>query len=176
MEQMTTAHDRDYQRKLITEIKRLTYQLNQRHWTPQDVEEETLRNYDEPWHTAYDEIVARKAAIKLSRATVMADWQIERLNAWNRAVVLGGKHYEEWRKAHIEPMQQRIGSHTLWRHQISKLIKYEKRARQDTLKWVAQLTPEDRVKFGFDDPTRFPISDTPASAQSPTTETAPRSR
>jgi hypothetical protein len=182
MEQMTTAHDRDYQRKLITEIKRLTYLLNQRHWTPQEVEEETLEGYEEPWHTAYDELVARKAAIKLSRATVMADWQIERLNTWNRAVVLGGEHYQQWRDAFITPIEEgrRNGRQNipvrLARHRISRLIEYEKRARQDTLKWVAGLTPEKRVKFGFDDPTRYPASDTPACAQSPTSETAPRSR
>jgi len=28
------------------------------------------------------------------------------LNAWNRAVVLGGAHYAEWRAAHIGPIEQ----------------------------------------------------------------------
>jgi hypothetical protein len=179
---MTTAHDRDYQRKLITKIKRLTYLLNQRHWTPQDVEEETLRNYDEPWHTAYAELVSRKAAIKLSRATVMADWQIERLNAWRRAVALGGEHYQQWRDAFITPIEEgrRNGRQNipvrLARHRISRAIEYEERSWQDTLKMVAQMTPEARVKYGFDDPTRYPVSHTLACDQSPPSETAPRSR
>jgi hypothetical protein len=173
---MTTTRDRDHQRKLINEIKRLTHLLHQRHWTPQQVEEETLRGYDEPWRTDYDEIVARKAAIKLSRATVMADWQIERLNAWNRAIVLGGKHYEEWRAAFIAPIEEERGNARLSRHHIARSIEYEARMRQDTLKMVAQMTPEQRVKYGFDDPTRYPVSHTPACDQSPPTETAPRSR
>jgi hypothetical protein len=28
------------------------------------------------------------------------------LSAWNRAVVLGGAHYAEWRAAHIGPIEQ----------------------------------------------------------------------
>jgi hypothetical protein len=172
---MTSARDRDCQRKLITEIKRLTYRLNQRHWTPQEVEEETLRGYDEPWLTDYDELVARKAAIKLSRATVMADWQIERLNAWRRAVALGGEHYQQWRDTFIAPIEIHSQAR-LSRHRIARAIEYEERMRQDTLKWVAQLTPEKRVKYGFDDPTQYPVSDTPASGRSPPPETAPRSR
>jgi hypothetical protein len=173
---MTTAHDRDHQRKLINEIKRLTHLLNRRHWTPQQVEEETLEGYEEPWLTTYDEIVARKAAIKLARATVLADWQIERLNAWNRAVVLGGEHYQQWRDTFIAPIEEGRSNARLSRHQISRAIEYEERMWQDTLQWVAQLTPEARVKFGFDDPKLFPVSDTPASVQSPPSETAPRSR
>jgi hypothetical protein len=103
----------------------------------------------------------------------MADWQIEQLNAWRRAVVLGGEHYQQWRDAYIAPIEEGRSNTRLARHQISRAIEYEKRARQDTLKWVAQLTPEDRVKFGFDDPTRYPVSHTPACGQSPPTETAP---
>jgi hypothetical protein len=166
--------------ELVHQIKRLTYRLNQRHWTPQEVEEETLEGYEEPWLTGYDEIVARKAAIKLSRATVMAGWQVERLNAWNRAIVLGGKHYEEWRAAFITPIEERRHRQnrpcSLARHHIARAIEYEERMRQETLKMVAQMTPENRVKYGFDDPTRYPISDIPACGQSPTSETAPRSR
>jgi len=179
---MERKADRDYQRKLIAKIKQLTYLLHQHHWTPQAVEEETLRGYDEPWRTEYDEIVARKAAIKLSRATVMADWQIKRLNTWNRAIVLGGEHYEEWRAAFITPIEEgwRNGRQytpvRLARHRIARAVEYEERTRQDTLRWVAELSPEDRGKFGFDDPTRYPISDTPACGQSPPPETAPRSR
>jgi hypothetical protein len=30
---------------------------------------------------------------------------MRRLNAWYRAVSLGGEHYEEWRKEHIEPLR-----------------------------------------------------------------------
>ena len=89
--------------------------------------------------------MTRKAAIKLARASEAARWgRNPRLDAWNKAVTLGGKHYEAWRKANIEPMQQRVGCHTLWRHQITKLIEYER-------KWITQS----------------PASDTPASAQSP---------
>jgi hypothetical protein len=134
-------------------------------WTAKDVEAETLAAYHVP-----------------TMHTRMADWQIERLNAWNRAVALGGEHYQRWRDAYIAPIEEgwRNGRQNmpvrLARHRIARSIEYEERSRQDTLKWVAQLTPEDRVKFGFDDPTRFPISDTPASAQSPPSETAPRSR
>jgi len=29
------------------------------------------------------------------------------LSAWNRAVVLGGAHYAEWRAAHIGPIERR---------------------------------------------------------------------
>jgi len=143
----TVRHSKE--RDLIAHIKRLTYRLNQRHWTPQEVEAETLEGYEEPWLTAYDEIVARKAAIKLSRATVMADWQIERLNTWNRAIVLGGKHYQQWRDAYIAPIEAgwRAGSNTRIRTTLQRHA-----LRQS------------------------PASDTPVSAQSPTSETAPRSR
>jgi hypothetical protein len=131
MAPMTRACDRDYQRELVDEIKHLTYQLNQRHWTPQEVEEETLRGYDEPWLTDYDEIVARKAAVKLSRATVMADWQIKRLNLWNECIVRGGAKYEQWRKAFITPIEDgwrndmRKLPTRLARHQISRLAAKE---------------------------------------------------
>jgi hypothetical protein len=53
---------------LKAEVRRLYHLLHQTHWTPQEVEEETLRGYDEPWLTAYDELVERKAALKRSRA------------------------------------------------------------------------------------------------------------
>ena len=75
-------------------------------WTPQDVEAETLAGYYPSWPSN------------------------PRLDAWNCAVSLGGKDYEAWRKANIEPMQQRLGCHTLWRGQITKLLKYEERMRQ----------------------------------------------
>jgi hypothetical protein len=49
---------------LREEVRRLSHLLHKRHWTPQEVEEETLRGYAKPWLTAYDELVARKAALK----------------------------------------------------------------------------------------------------------------
>jgi hypothetical protein len=55
-------------------------------WTPQDVEAETIAGY---W-------------------TPEQRWpQSKRLNAWNRAVVLGGEHYKAWRSRHIAPIENR---------------------------------------------------------------------
>ena len=93
-------------------------------WTPADVEAETQAGYYVP---------VRSFELRNHPP-----------DAWNRAVSLGGEHYEAWRKAHIEPLQQRINAHTLWRHQITRLIEYER-------KWITQS----------------PSSDTPASAQEP---------
>jgi hypothetical protein len=143
---------------LRAEVRRLSRLLHKTHWTPQDVEKETLRGYDEPWLTAYDELVERKAALKQSRASDAARWgRNPRLDAWNKAVTLGGEHYDAWRTANIEPMQQRVGCHTLWRGQITKLIKYEQKLAQWRL-------------------TQAPSSDTPACAQSPQNGSVPRSK
>ena len=121
--------------------------------------QETLRGYDEPWLTAYDELVERKAALKQSRAFGCRPLAAatHALMPWNKAVTLGGEHYDAWRTANIEPMQQRVGCHTLWRGQITKLIKYEQKLAQWRL-------------------TQAPSSDTPASAQSPQNGPAPRSK
>jgi len=103
-------------------------------WTPQDIEAETLAGY--------------QSAGNPPTIPPMADWQIYRLNAWNKAVVLGGKHYEEWRALFIAPIEAgwrgNGARHSLARHQM--------------------------------DPRLFPASDTAACAQSPPPETAPRSR
>ena len=59
------------------------------------------------------------------------------LNAWNRAVVLGGAHYEEWRRKHIEPIRH---SAILSRHQLTEPSFTYARKR---LQWARSLYGPD---------------------------------
>jgi transposase len=67
-------------------------------WTPEDVFRETNRSYDQP------------------------DEANDKLNAWNRAVVLGGEHYKAWRETHIAPIERaretRLNQLRVWKREI----------------------------------------------------------
>jgi len=58
-------------------------------WTPEMVEAETMANYQSFWPP-----------------WVQWPGANSKLNAWNRAVSLGGEHYKAWRRENIEPIEQ----------------------------------------------------------------------
>ena len=110
-------------------------------WTPADVEEETLSGY---WWSLH--------------GPPMPDIRVNpRLNAWNRAVVLGGEHYEAWRREHIAPIEQAHREKYLnsgpylsrWRyHRVGHKWVWEPRDRREKIRsyYLASYVPKRTQK------------------------------
>ena len=101
-------------------------------WTPADVEAETLAGYSSPWPSN--------------------PW----LDAWNRAVVLGGEHYAKWRAARIGPVERAIevmrgptrkDDLVLRRGRITELVLEQEREDRAWARIYARMPPEERVHY-----------------------------